>query len=71
MTLLGSLQNFIGWDGASDITNEGECVVFHTWIVLLAFYILVYNSGYRGNVNTKIQTKYSVFSGVTVLPNAI
>ena len=27
--MLGSLQNFIGWDGASDITNEGQLTLFH------------------------------------------
>ena len=64
MALLGSLQNFVGWDGASDISNEGERVLFHASNVTCFFTItyIVYNSGYQGNMNTKIQTKYSVLA---------
>ena len=37
--MLGSLQNFIGWDGASNITNEGEHVLPCIYALLLAFKI--------------------------------
>ena len=35
--MLGSLQNFIGWDGASYITNEGECTLPFIYTLLLNF----------------------------------
>ena len=37
VSMLGSLQNFIGWDGASYITNEGECTLPFIYALLLNF----------------------------------
>jgi len=54
VTLLGSLQNFAGWDGVSNITNEGTlragCYVYINVFT-------VYNSEYGGNTNGLLQTK--------------
>lgn len=57
MTLLGSLQNFAGWDGVSDITNEGTAKVIVNRKDVPGKCFAVYYSGYGGNSNALLQTK--------------